>query len=120
MSFSFLTFGQVSAGDVPVMIGGEAGMDACGGWGRVARLKADGDGFLAVRSGPGSKYGVKDKIHNGQGVIICEQRGKWYSIIYTKKDTDCGVSSPVASRRAYSGRCWSGWAHKNWIDYLAG
>ena len=36
---------------IAVMFGGEADLDACGGYGEVVGLNPQGDGFLAVRSG---------------------------------------------------------------------
>ena len=83
-------------------------------------LNAAGDNFLAVRSGPGSKFAMIDKINTGDPVYICDQHGRWTGIVYTSGDQDCGVSSPVARRQPYSGPCKSGWVHQKYIRLLAG
>ncbi len=103
-----------------VRIGGEADYDACGSTGEVRGLNASGDNFLAVRSGPGSKFAMIDKIHTGDPVYICDQHGRWIGIVYTSGDRDCGVSSPVARRQPYSGGCQSGWVHQKYIKLVAG
>ena len=40
---------------VPVMYGGEIDEDACAGWGEISGIDVNGDGFVSVRSGPGTK-----------------------------------------------------------------
>ena len=61
--------------DVPVLEqGGDGQMANCAS-SMVTGLKATGDGFLAVRSGPGSKYRKIDELHNGDVVLVFEQRG---------------------------------------------
>ena len=78
--------------DVPVMAGGsDPGYDACGSSGTVMGLNPRGDGFLAVKSGPGLEFARIDRIYNGQNVTICDQRGVWYGIVYSLNGRDCGV-----------------------------
>lgn len=118
LSFAVLT---ACAGDaVPVMIGGIAEFDACGGLGEVHGLNPRGDGFLAVRTGPGSKYPMIDRLHNGNQVYFCDKHGEWIGIVYGKTVQDCGVSSPLPRRQPYKGSCLSGWAHQNWLVLIAG
>ena len=102
---------------VPVMVGGNADFDACGSWGKVQGLDIRGEGFLAVRKGPGSKYRMIDKLHNGDGVWFCDSRGKWVGVIYGK---NCNVSSPIVQRKPYNGSCKSGWAFEKWLVLTAG
>ncbi|MEI4232920.1 SH3 domain-containing protein [Roseovarius sp. D22-M7] len=68
---------------------------------RVQGLDPNGDGFLAVRSGPGTNYRKIDELHNGDGVRPCAQRGKWWGVYY---------GNP---RR-------KGWVHGNWLGGWAG
>lgn len=110
---------------VPVRVGGSDVLDACDDWGTVDGLKADGDGFLAVRNGPGVAYATIDKLHNGQHVVRCEvglgddegdAEGKWIPIVYSPAPgKDCGLSSPIPDREIYRGPCKSGWVHSSWI-----
>ncbi|MEM7301159.1 MAG: SH3 domain-containing protein [Pseudomonadota bacterium] len=102
--------------DVPIYEYGGDGLDTCG-LSRVAGLKADGDGFLAVRTGPGSNYRKIDEIHNGDDVYVFEQKGKWYGILYGRPFPDC--HSPKKKRiMRYPGK--KGWVHGNWIRQIAG
>ncbi|WP_244462650.1 integron [Methyloceanibacter caenitepidi] len=105
---------------VPVLVGGEADYDACGSQGVVRGLDPNGDGFLAVRGGPSSKYGMLDKIYNGMIVNLCDQRGSWLGVVYSHETRDCGVGTPWPRRQAYSGPCRSGWVYKKFVTDYAG
>lgn len=107
---------------VPVMVGGDAESDACGAVGEVKGLRSGGDGFLAVRAGPGTSYGVVDKIGNGQLLYLCDATddGAWLAVVYGSGDDDCGVSSPLQARQGYQGRCKAGWVKAAWIEVVAG
>lgn len=125
---TLVAFGLVAVGSmawaqtvpqgVPVMI--QAGdTDPCS-YGRVHGLDPKGDGFLAVKAGPGIGYARLDKLVENQTVFICGEKGDWYAIVYTTGSQECGVSTPWGTTRSYSGPCRSGWAHRKWIEILAG
>ncbi|WP_386812858.1 hypothetical protein [Lysobacter koreensis] len=104
-------------------VGGGAEIDACGAVGRVAGLRAGGDGFLAVRKGPGKNFDLVDKIFNGQVVFMCDsaKNGAWLGIVYsTSEESDCDVTSPLADARAYMDVCKSGWVRASWVKLIAG
>jgi hypothetical protein len=105
---------------VPIVIEADPNFDACGANGVVEGLDPSGDGFLAVRSGPGSKYREIDRLYNGAQVYLCNTRGKWLGVVYSKRGQDCNVMSPWVSTQPYTGPCKSGWAHENWIRLWAG
>ncbi|MEH6420244.1 hypothetical protein [Pseudomonas sp. CGJS7] len=110
---------------VPVEIGGSQEWDACGSLGEVRGLKPGGDGFLAVRAGPGASYLLLDKLGNGRQVYVCRTRGRWVSVVYAAAGSNtaqagCGVSSAIAQARVYRGPCRSGWVHSDWIEIVAG
>ena len=105
--------------DLPVMIGAARDLDACMGLGRVARLDPQGDGFLAVRTGPSTDYPQIDELHNGDAVHLCEEKGRWWGIVYGGIG-GCGVTSPVPRRMAYRGPCRAGWVHGRYVDFIAG
>jgi uncharacterized protein YgiM (DUF1202 family) len=102
--------------DVPVMERASDGLDTCA-LGQVTGLKADGDGFLAVRSGPGSGHTKLDELHNGDRVWLFEQKGEWIGIVYGVEDLSC---SPVETDREVKTDGKKGWVHENWIEVLAG
>ena len=103
---------------MPVMYGGYADEDACGGWGQIVGIDRSGDGFVSVRSGAGSKYRIKDKIRrNGTKVIMCDSHGKWVGVVYGE---ECGTSSPIVKRQPYKGKCRTGWIYGKYVQLLAG
>ena len=107
---------------VPVMVGGNEVLDACGSQGRVHGLKTGGDGFLAVRDGPGAAYAMTDKLGEDRWVMMCDQRGEWIAVVYGEDSRlgRCGVGSPIAKLQPYRGPCKSGWVHGRWIELMAG
>ncbi|MGL4094322.1 integron [Agrobacterium cavarae] len=107
---------------LPVEIGGDTELDACASQGRIVRLDPNGDNFLSVRTGPGSKRQEIDRLSAGALVTICDKRGRWLGIIYAAPGTttDCGVSSPAPARLPYDGPCRSGWVHEGFVVVVAG
>lgn len=112
--------------EMPVRVGMDhPDLDACGAWAEVRGLKPDGDGFLAVRSGPGAGFALRDRLREGDTFFLCAESadGQWVSIVYPRKGqgaSACGVSSPVPRPTAYRGPCAYGWVHVRWVNVLAG
>jgi len=69
--------------DVPFSDKGGDGQAAWCASSTVTGLDPNGDGFLAVRSGPGTKYRKLDEIRNGDIVSTCDSRGSWVAIVYS-------------------------------------
>jgi len=112
----------VSAGEPtslarPVMETADGNLDTCA-LGRVAGLNPDGDGYLAVRAGPGSDHKELDRITNGTLVWVFETVGDWHGVIYGAEGVDC---SPIPDTRVLEreGQL-QGWVHGNWVEPLAG
>ncbi|MEO1397900.1 MAG: SH3 domain-containing protein [Pseudomonadota bacterium] len=78
----FLTVASSSAQQlaVPIVKDCVGGQAACYATSQVAGLKATGDGFLAVRTGPGSNYRMIGKLRNGDVVSVIAFRGKWRGV----------------------------------------
>jgi hypothetical protein len=106
--------------NVPVVVGTNPRLDACAAVGVVTGLDPNGDGFLAVKSGPGLSYARIDKLYNGEQIFVCTVSGDWLGIVYTKNSQQCNVSTPWPGAMPYTGPCRSGWAYRNWIKPLAG
>lgn len=105
----------------PVQVGGEDDLDACGGVGKVVGLNPAGDNFLAVRSGPGSRFRMIDKLHTDQLYFDCDSQGDWVGIVYSRNpNADCGVGTPIPRRQAYRGPCKSGWVFRKYTKLIAG
>lgn len=105
----------------PVMVGGEPSLDACGIYGAVSGLDPQGDNYLSVRLGPGTRYQRIDRLGPDQKLWICDQNGNWLGVVYTKDGAlDCGVAKPQAMRAPYDGPCKVGWVYKTYVTPLAG
>lgn len=124
---ALLGYSVVSSADntvMPVMVGGEADLDACTSVGVVSGLAPRGDGFLAVRTGANARYKLVDKLPEGHYVYMCSTSadGKWYGIVYAQgnKELDCGISTPINPAQPYQGKCKSGWVSGRWIKHMAG
>jgi hypothetical protein len=111
-----------TVGSVPVLVGNVADLDACMTVGEVSGLDRQGDGFLAVRTGPGEGHAMVDKLTTGRQVYHCDERGTWMGIVCTNDpgEVDCGVASPRDAPEPYTGPCLSGWVHARWVKAIAG
>ena len=104
--------------DVPIHEYESDGQAANCSQGTVMGLKTDGDGFLAVRSGPGSNYRKLGEVHNGDRLTIFEGRDGWYGIAVPGGQIDqADVCQRVGPRRQISGR-GLGWVHGNWVGNI--
>ena len=102
--------------DVDIIERASDDLDTCS-YGQVTGLKAGGDGFLAVRKGPGSKHAKIDELKNGNKIWLFEARGKWVGVVYGVQDFSCG---PVDADRPVKTNGKKGWVHSNWVEVLAG
>jgi len=122
LCLSLAAVGQQS--HIPVIAGQDGpDYDACGSQGIVRGLDPKGDGFLAVRAGPSSKYAMVDKLNNGTVLNICDQSGKggnWLGVVYSHETMDCAVGTPWPRAGAYNGPCLSGWVYRKFVADLAG
>jgi hypothetical protein len=94
-------------------------LDPCSN-GVVRGLNPRGDGFLSVRTAPNEKARELFRLHNGDQVYVCDQRGDWMGVLHGPVGDACGAMTPVSKTGPYRGRCRSGWAHENWIELWAG
>lgn len=67
----------------------------------VDGLDPNGDGFLAVRTGPGTTYPMIAKLRNGDVVVVHAASGPWFGVSF-------GDGGGM------------GWVHRNWLVDLAG
>ncbi|MTW22617.1 SH3 domain-containing protein [Allochromatium palmeri] len=114
--------GTTSSGDRPVMVGGDPDFSGCSAFGAVRGLKRDGDGFLALRSGPSSKARMIDKLGEGDGVYLCDDAGNgWFGVVVYPPNPmiDCGVNEAIVPKQPYSGPCKTGWVSENFVEVVA-
>lgn len=69
---------------------------ACFGVAEVMGLDPNGEGFLAVRSGPGAQYRKIAEVYNGDRVGVYARQGDWQAISF-------GSNNRL------------GWVHRNWL-----
>jgi hypothetical protein len=105
---------------MPVIIQDETVMEDGCGTGIIVGLDPNGDGFLAVKAGPGVNYSRIDKLFNGEQIYLCQQKGDWWGIVYSKEHRQCNVNNGWPLTLPYTGPCRSGWAHRRWIKLIAG
>lgn len=101
-----------------------ADLDACS-VGKVSGLREGGDGFLAVREGPGTHFKEIDRLRNGWIVFLCDSSdgGDWDGIIYPSDsgaEQDCGLDGATDRDTSYAGQCKSGWVRSKWVELVAG
>ena len=109
---------------VPVRIGEMgANFDACGTAGTTRHL--DAGATLAVRTAPFEAAAEIGRMPAGARFFICGRSHdqRWLGVIYNDQGSlgpECGVSSPVTSRRDYGGPCRSGWVPSAFVKLIAG
>jgi len=109
---------------MPVRIG-ELGpnFDACAAAGTTRHLKAGER--LTVRTGPFEDAVEAGGVAAGARFFVCSRSldQKWLGIVFRENgtlDESCGVSEPVAARRAYDGPCRFGWVASAQVRMTAG
>lgn len=92
---------------------------------KVSGLKASGDGFLAVRAGPGTSYRKIDELYNGDYVLVYDgSYYPWVGVMYghgqevLSSNTGCGFVGEGKRPLPYPGK--KGWIHSNWLQAVAG
>ena len=68
---------------------------------------ARGNGFLAVRTGPGSSYQQTGEVYRGDEVSVYDRRGNWYAI---------SCMSGQCMRPLWGTPMPSGWVSRKYID----
>lgn len=101
--------------DVPIYEEETDGQAANCAGGTVMGLKADGDGFLAVRTGPGAKYRKIGELHNGDRVTIFGGQDGWLAVLVPNGQIDQrDACQRVGPQRRLSGS-GLGWVHGRWV-----
>ncbi|MFD1343383.1 SH3 domain-containing protein [Litorisediminicola beolgyonensis] len=69
----------------------------------VKGLDPNGDGFLALRAGPGTNYAQIGSLHNGDAAYIYGGRGKW---LYVENGSMNGREAK-----------FRGWIYNAWCEF---
>ncbi len=110
--------------EAPVRIGEQGpGFAACNARGATRdRVTTEP---VPVRAAPFESAQAVDQLAIGAQFFICSRTHdqRWFGIVYDEAGVAserCGVSSPVASRRSYSGPCASGWVASSSVRLVSG
>jgi len=101
--------------DVPIIEKGGDGQASNCSASMVSGLKPGPDGFLAVRSGPGSQYRKLAELRNGEIVNVFAAQGHWVGVVYRTANIRCDArrDRPVTHPN-------KGWVHEKWLQPYAG
>lgn len=108
----------------PVRIGElGASFDACATAGTTRRT--DATGALTVKAAPFESAADRGTVQPGARFFVCTRSHdqRWLGIVYDGAGAlaaECGVSSPVSTRRDYGGPCASGWVPSAGVKLIAG
>lgn len=108
----------------PVRIGESgAGFAACASRGTTRRVVGE-DEALEVRAAPFEAARSVADLPAGSHFFVCSRSldQKWFGVVFDEAGAAspaCGVSRPVASRRAYEGPCRSGWVASIYVKLTA-
>ena len=96
--------------NVPILMHGSIGDDACSEKGHVVEVGSEPENFLAVLSGPGgAPFREIDRLHDGDMVVICDKLGPWLGVIYGSAPLGCQTTILVPVEQTYTGPCGHGW-----------
>ena len=96
--------------NVPILMHGSIGDDACPKKGRVVEVGSEPESFLPVQSGPGdAPFREIGRIHEGDLVVVCEKLGPWLGVVYGAALLGCRTTILVPVEQAYTGPCDHGW-----------
>ena len=95
---------------------------ACASAGTSRHIAAGGR--LVMRQAPFDDAAEAGGVPAGARFFVCTRSldQKWLGIVVHdsgRLDQSCGVSAPLASRRAYDGPCQSGWVSSAFVQLVA-
>lgn len=99
-------------------------LDACS-WGAVRPWRGPAGDSVDVRSGPGTRYPVVDRLPTGHEFGLCDGKNGWTGVVYRPQGVgeglDCGpLGTPVPEPLEYRGPCKSGWVSDEKVEVTAG
>jgi hypothetical protein len=96
--------------NVPILMHGSIGDDACAEKGHVVEVGSEPENFLPVQSGPGeAPFREIGRLHDGDMVVVCEKLGPWLGVVYGSALLGCRTTILVPIEQTYTGPCDHGW-----------
>ncbi|MEG3087887.1 hypothetical protein [Sphingomonas sp. PB4P5] len=103
---------------------GGPGFQACAYTARVVNVGSAEQPYLSVRQAPFQEAAEVLRLPDETRLFACSRSidQRWQSVVIppaAAPDTDCGVTTPVASARDYDGPCQSGWVASAFVRLTA-
>ncbi len=103
--------------NVPILMHGAIGENACPGKGKVIAIGQGAESFLPVQSGPGeTPFREIGRLHDSDIVVICEKLGPWLGVVYGSALLGCRTTILVPVEQNYTGPCEHGWVLARYIS----
>ena len=99
--------------NVPILMRGSFGEDACPRRNRVIGTETD---IVAVRGGPNTGFREVGQVHGGDVVLVCERLGPWLGVVYGSEPLGCRTTVLVPTQAEYAGPCERGWVQADKIN----
>jgi hypothetical protein len=103
--------------NVPILMRGAIGEDACPETGKVIEIGQGSESFLPVQSGPGeAPFREIGRLHDGDAVMVCEKLGPWLGVVYGSAVLGCRTTILVPVEQNYTGPCEHGWVLTRYVS----
>ncbi|WP_139234356.1 hypothetical protein [Methylobacterium pseudosasicola] len=103
--------------NVPILMRGAIGEDACPETGQVIEIGQGAESFLPVQSGPGeAPFREIGRLHDGDTVKVCEKLGPWVGVVHGSALLGCRTTIIVPVEQSYTGPCEHGWVLTRYVS----
>jgi hypothetical protein len=103
--------------NVPILMQGAIGEDACSETGKVIEIGQGAESFLPVQSGPGeAPFREIGRLYDGDVVKVCEKLGPWIGVVYGSALLGCQTTILVPVEQNYTGPCEHGWVLTRYVS----
>lgn len=113
LAYSATACAEPTTLNVPILLHGSIGQDACPQKGRVIGTVEKAD--VIVQGGPNTGFREVGQLHDGDVVLICERLGSWLGIVYGSEPLGCRTTVLLPTQTEYTGPCERGWVQADRI-----
>jgi hypothetical protein len=107
---------------VPVLLHANRYTDACPSSAQPRLPRGGPDGFLSLRTGPGTAWSETARLRPSDRMFECDERNGWTAVVVEPADGvgDCRIPAPRRGTERYPGPCRHGWVSSRLIVTVAG
>ncbi len=99
--------------NVPILLRGSLGEDACPQRSRVIGSETDS---VSVQGGPNTGFREVGQLHGGDVVLVCERLGPWLGVVYGSEPLGCRTTVLGPMQAEYTGPCERGWVQADKVS----